>query len=48
MVHVVDRGSPEVRSSDIGSMELFAASVVSADPFVLARQLREALGAAAG
>jgi galactose-1-phosphate uridylyltransferase len=43
MVHVVDRGSPDVRSSDIGSMELFAASVVSADPFVLAGQLREAL-----
>ncbi len=48
MVHVVDRGSPAVRSSDIGSMELFAASVVSADPFVLARQLREALEAPAG
>jgi hypothetical protein len=43
MVHVVDRGSPAVRSSDIGAMELFAASVVSADPFSLVRQLREAL-----
>ncbi len=43
MVHVVDRGNPAVRSSDIGSMELFAASVVSADPFTLAAQLREAL-----
>ncbi len=42
VVHVVDRGSPSVRSSDIGSMELFAASVVSADPFALARQLRDA------
>ncbi len=43
MVHVVDRGSPGVRSSDIGSMELFAAAVVSADPFALVTQLREAL-----
>jgi len=43
VVHVVDRGNPGVRSSDIGSMELFAASVVSADPFVLAGQLRAAL-----
>jgi hypothetical protein len=43
MVHVVDRGSPGVRSSDIGSMELFVASVVSADPFTVAEQLREVL-----
>ncbi len=43
MVHIVDRGSPGVRSSDIGSMELFAASVVSADPFTLIEQLRAAL-----
>lgn len=43
MVRIVDRGSPAVRSSDIGSMELYAASVVSADPFRLAEQLRDAL-----
>jgi hypothetical protein len=43
MVHVVDRGSPGVRSSDIGSMELFVASVVSADPFRVAAELREVL-----
>ncbi len=44
MVHLVDRGSPGLRSSDIGAMELFAASVVSADPFRLVRRLRSALG----
>lgn len=43
MVHLVDRGSPGQRSSDIGAMELFAASVVSADPYRLVRRLRNAL-----
>jgi hypothetical protein len=47
MVHLVDRGREGAHSSDIGAMELFAASVVSADPFGLAAQLRAALGVAA-
>jgi hypothetical protein len=30
---LVDRGDPANRTSDIGAMELYAASVVSSDPF---------------
>jgi len=37
MVRLVDRGSLEDRNSDIGAMELYAASVISSDPFKLAR-----------
>jgi len=37
---LVDRGDPANRTSDIGGMELYAASVVSADPFRLAELLR--------
>jgi len=33
VVRVVDRGSLETRTSDIGGMEMFAESVVAADPF---------------
>jgi hypothetical protein len=44
IVHLVDRGDPDSRSSDIGAMELYAASVVGADPFALAEDLRGALG----
>lgn len=36
VVHVVDRGDPLNRTSDIGAMELYAASVVSSDPFRVA------------
>lgn len=43
VVHLVDRGNPAVRSSDIGAMELFAASVVGSDPFEVAASLRSAL-----
>lgn len=43
MVRLVDRGDPGSRSSDIGAMELFAASVVSSDPFETVARLREAL-----
>ncbi len=43
VVHVVDRGNPASRSSDIGAMELFVASVVGHDPFAVAAGLREAL-----
>jgi hypothetical protein len=37
---LVDRGDPANRTSDIGGMELYAASVVAADPFRLAELLR--------
>ncbi len=45
VVRIVDRGDPSSRTADIGAMELYAASVVSSDPFALARNLREAMGA---
>lgn len=37
---LVDRGDPANKTSDIGGMELYAASVVAADPFRLAGLLR--------
>jgi galactose-1-phosphate uridylyltransferase len=40
-IHVVDRGEPENRTSDIGAMELYAVPVVSSDPFRVARLLKE-------
>ena len=40
VVRLVDRGDPASRTSDMGAMELYAASVVAADPF----QVAEALG----
>jgi len=43
IVRIVDRGDPSSRTADFGAMELYAQSVVSSDPFVLARNLREAL-----
>jgi galactose-1-phosphate uridylyltransferase len=42
VVYLVDRGSPANRTSDIGAMELYAASVVASDPFRVADVLREA------
>lgn len=39
VVYLVDRGSPDNRTSDIGAMELYAASVVTSDPFGVARTL---------
>lgn len=39
VVHIVDRGDPANRTSDIGAMELYAASVVASDPFEVARAL---------
>ena len=39
VVHVVDRGDPANRTSDMGAMELYAAPVVSSDPFRVARLL---------
>ncbi len=41
VVHLVDRGDPDSHSSDIGAMELYAATVVGADPFAVANALRE-------
>jgi len=41
MIQVVDRGEPANRTSDVGTMELYAAPVVSSDPFRVARLLRE-------
>jgi hypothetical protein len=43
VVRIVDRGDPSSRTVDFGAMELYAASVVSSDPFQLARTLREAM-----
>lgn len=45
LVRIVDRGDPTQRTADFGAMELYAASVVSSDPFALARTLRGALAA---
>jgi hypothetical protein len=39
IVRLLDRGSLEDRNSDIGAMELYAASVIAADPFKLAQVL---------
>jgi galactose-1-phosphate uridylyltransferase len=40
-VYIVDRGDPSNRTSDMGAMELYAASVVASDPFRVAEALRE-------
>lgn len=39
VVRMVDRGDPLNRTSDFGAMELYAASVVSSDPFRVAEAL---------
>ena len=44
-VYLVDRGDPGSRTSDIGAMELYGASVIAGDPLRLARRLRDTLGA---
>ena len=43
IVRIVDRGDPNSRTVDVGAMELYAASVVSSDPFKLAAVLESAL-----
>lgn len=43
VVRLVDRGDPLNRTSDFGAMELYAASVVSSDPFRVAEVLWEDL-----
>jgi len=37
---LVDRGDLSSQASDVGGMEIYAASVIGSDPFELARQLR--------
>ena len=44
VVRIVDRGDPTARTADFGAMELYAASVVSSDPFRLASALNDAVG----
>ena len=41
LVRVVDRGDPANRTADFAGMELYAASVVAADPFPVAQRLQE-------
>jgi len=43
MVRVVDRGNLNYLTSDVGGMEIYAASSISSDPFQLAGELREYL-----
>ena len=40
LVYLVDRGNPAAKTTDIGAMELYASTVVSADPFAVAETLR--------
>jgi hypothetical protein len=40
IARLVDRGDPNERVSDVGAMELYAASVIKADPFRVAEVLR--------
>ena len=48
VVRMVDRGDPMSRTADFGAMELYAASVVSSDPFKVAHTLFECLAANGG
>jgi hypothetical protein len=41
VARLVDRGDPGNRTCDIGSMELYAASVIASDPFVVAASLQQ-------
>ncbi len=43
LVRLVDRGDPQSRASDMGAMELYASSIISSDPFEVARLLKECL-----
>ncbi len=43
LVRLVDRGDPSNRTADFGAMELYAASVISDDPFQVAEILRESM-----
>jgi hypothetical protein len=44
VIRMVDRGDPLNRTSDFGAMELYAASVVSSDPFRVAEVIWSCLG----
>jgi hypothetical protein len=44
IAQLVDRGDPLNRTADFGAMELYAASVVSSDPFKVAGALWDCLG----
>lgn len=44
IVRLVDRGALDNNTSDVGAMELFAQSVVTADPFLVAEAMREPRG----
>lgn len=44
VARLVDRGDPGNRTCDIGSMELYAASVIASDPFTVAAALRQGTG----
>ncbi len=46
VVRIVDRGDPNNRTSDIGAMELYAASVIASDPFRVAEALRQEFSSA--
>ncbi|MBT3363491.1 MAG: hypothetical protein HN929_13310 [Chloroflexi bacterium] len=41
MVRIVDRGNPDSKVSDMGAMELYGASVITSDPFEVARALKD-------
>lgn len=43
LIRIVDRGNPLPRSVNFGAMELFAASVITADPFAVAARLRNSV-----
>lgn len=47
MARIVDRGDPINRTSDFGSMELYASSVIASDPFRVADVLRTSLASPA-
>ena len=41
VVRIVDRGDLDSKVSDVGAMELYAASVVASDPFEVAEVLEK-------
>lgn len=43
IVRLVDRGDAHVKTSDIGTMELYASTIVSSDPMTVARHLEEGM-----
>jgi len=41
VVRIVDRGDPNNKTADFGAMELYAASVISSDPFKVAEKIMQ-------